>query len=85
MFQDARYKIGFKEHTFNDFCEAYIILRSRVNSNWVENEEYMFPFVDMINHSNDPEVEVKYDLKRRGMVVTAIKDVELGSEITVLY
>ena len=39
----------------------------------------------MFNHSSDPDLSFAYDENRKGFVVTALKDIALGSEIFYFY
>ena len=45
----------------------------------------MVPYVDMFNHSSEPQASFSYDHENLGIKVKAVKDIKKGEEIFMSY
>jgi len=57
-----------------------------VVGHFLDNEgSALYPFQSWVNHSCIPNTEVKFPDKNHNIGLTALKDIEVGEEITICY
>ena len=77
------------EIDYSNFLESFIHVVSRnfgrKNSEFFEDINTMVPFLDLLNHDNNYNTDFKYDDKKFRFILYAIKDIEIGEELTDFY
>ena len=77
------------EIDYSNFLETFILVISRnfgrKKSEYFEDINTMVPFLDLLNHDNNYNTDFKYDDKKFRFILYAIKDIEIGEELTDFY
>ena len=84
-----RLKKKYKEVDYSNFLESMVIVLTRnfgrKNSEIFEDVNTMVPYLDLLNHDNNFNSDFIYDDKKNGFILNAIKNIEIGEEITDSY
>ena len=74
---------------YSIFLESLVLVLTRnfgrKNSEYFEDINTMVPYFDLLNHDNDCNSDFYYDDKKHGFFLNAIKNIEIGEEITDSY
>ena len=77
------------EIDYSNFLETFILVISRnfgrKKSEYFEDINTMVPFLDLLNHDNNYNTDFKYDDKKYKFVLYAIRNIEIGEELTDFY
>ena len=74
---------NFKNFTFEKFCQARLIVSSRVFGISINNvkTDALVPFADLLNHRRPRQTQWYYDDTKNAFVVQAIENINSGQEI----
>ena len=75
--------------TKQEFLETVALNYSRVfglcDESGQNKASCLIPFADMFNHRYPAQTNWTYDQERKGFIVTALKDIKRGEEVTLQY
>jgi histone-lysine N-methyltransferase SETD3 len=74
---------GFKNFTFEKFCQARVIVSSRVFGISINKAktDALVPFADLLNHRRPRQTQWFYDDNKNAFIVQAIEEINPGQEI----
>ena len=79
----------YHEVDYSIFLESLVLVLTRnfgrKNSEYFEDINTMVPYFDLLNHDNNYNTDFKYDDKKFRFILYAIKDIEIGEELTDFY